>query len=217
MTRALGASLDLGQTLETVHAAERTLELALAGTASVRALEGVVSSLLTLRDRMGEMRKRSDVPPWFQEEFARLGPSLGNSIASGRSLLAFTRGEIEDEAVLLEDLLDDVKSEHVSVQIGRGAETVSGDPALLRVALRALLDHVRQSGGGPDQPVEIRAEPGVGKVLISVGAHSLLSSKNEPGVGMSLVRRIAQLHGGTLTTENVPGDGDFVVLSLRPR
>jgi light-regulated signal transduction histidine kinase (bacteriophytochrome) len=107
----------------------------------------------------------------------------------------------------------------VTVQIGRGAETVSGDPALLRVALRALLEHVRAaSQAGPETKVEIRAEAAVGTVQISLGTHSpLLASSSAPGYGLPLVRRIAELHGGGLTTESVPGDQDWMILSLKPR
>jgi GAF domain-containing protein len=219
MARALAAALDLAAALETVRGAERTLELALAGTASLRGLEDVVQSLLDLRAGLGAMRKRPDSPSWFNEEFARLGPSLSTALSSGRSLLAFTRGEVQDDAVLLDDLLEELRSDTVNVQIGQGAATVSGDHALLRVALRALLDHVRSaSNGGPETPVEIRAEAAVGKVLVSIGTHSpLLSSTSAPGYGLPLVRRIAELHGGGLTTESVAGDQDWMVLSLKTR
>jgi signal transduction histidine kinase len=219
MARSLSAALDLAASLETVHGAERTLELALAGTASGRGLEDVVQALLDLRTGLSSMRKRPDVPAWFQEEFARLGPSLATALSSGRSLLAFTRGEIQDDAVLLDDILAELKSDTVAVQIGRGAETVSGDPALLKVALRALLEHVRAaSNGGPKTPVEIRAESAVGKVLVSVGTHSPLTAPaSATAFGLSLVRKIAELHGGGLTTESVAGDQDWMVLSLKPR
>ncbi len=219
MARALAAALDLAAALETVHGAERTLELALAGSASLRGLEDVVQSLLDLRAGLGAMRKRPDSPSWFNEEFARLGPSLSTALSSGRSLLAFTRGEVQDDAVLLDDVLEELRSDTVNVQIGPGAATVSGDQALLRVALRALLDHVRAaSNGGPETTVEIRAEAAVGKVLVSIGTHSpLLSSASAPGYGLPLVRRIAELHGGGLATESVAGDQDWMVLSLKTR
>jgi signal transduction histidine kinase len=220
MAHAVSAALDLAAALETVRGAERTLELALAGTASGRGLEDVVQALLDLRAGLGSMRKRPDAPAWFQEEFARLGPSLATALSSGRSLLAFTRGEIQDDAVLLDDLLAELRSETVTVQIGRGAETVSGDPTLLRVALRAMLEHVRAaSNAGPKAPVEIRAEAGVGKVLVSVGTHSPLVASSSPasGFGLTLVRRIAELHGGGLATESIAGDEDWLILSLKPR
>jgi hypothetical protein len=90
---------------------------------------------------------------------------------------------------------------------------------MLRVALRALLEHVRAaSNGGPKTPVEIRAEAAVGKVLVSLGTHSpLLASSSAPGYGLPLVRRIAELHGGSLATESVAGDQDWMVLTLKPR
>jgi signal transduction histidine kinase len=219
MARGLSAALDLAAALETVRGAERTLELALAGTASLRGLEDVVQSLVDLREGLAAMRKRPDSPAWFQEEFARLGPSLSTALSSGRSLLAFTRGEIQSDAVPMDDLLGELKSDTVAVQIGPGVDSVSGDPALLRVALRALLEHVRAAAtGGPEAPVEIRAESAVGKVLVSVGTSSpLVASSSAPGFGLSLVRRIAEMHGGSLAAESVAGDRDWMVLSLKPR
>jgi signal recognition particle receptor subunit beta len=216
LSRALSASLELVATLETVRGAERALELALTGTASLRGLEDVVRSLVELRDRLGEMRHRPDAPRWFLEEFARLAPSLASALSVGRSLLAFNKGEIEREPILVEDLLDELRSELVTVRIAPGAESVSGDPALLRVAVRTLLDHVRGLGG--NVPVEIRAEAGGGRVLLSVGLPTSVAgtSSSPPGLGLSLARKIAELHGGSLGTASVPGVEDWFVLSLFP-
>jgi signal transduction histidine kinase len=216
VSRALSASLELAATLETVRGAERALELALTGTASLRGLEDVVCSLVELRDRLGQMRHRPDAPPWFLEEFARLAPSLASALSAGRSLLAFSKGEIEREPILVEDLLAELRSEQVTVRIAPGVESVSGDPALLRVAVRTLLDHARALGG--NVPVEIRAEPGGGRVLLSVGlpTHAAGTASPPSGLGLSLARKIAELHGGSLGTESVPGVEDWFVLSLFP-
>jgi len=35
-------------------------------------------------------------------------------------------------------------------------------------------------------------------------------------MGLSLAQRIAELHGGSLTVQNVPGLEDWLVLSLPP-
>ena len=216
MARALAATLDLASALDTVRRAERTLELALAGTASLRGLEDVVQSLLHLREGLGAMRKRPDSPPWFTEEFARLGPSLATALSSGRSLLAFTRGEIEHDAVLLDDLLDELRSPTVTVQIGV-ARTVTGDPGPACGAADPPRTRARGfARPGLTTPVEIHAEAGVGKVLVSVGTHSPLLASSPLPAGPLLARRIAELHGGSLTTESVPGDQDWMVLSLRP-
>jgi hypothetical protein len=216
VARGLSASLELAATLETVRGAERALELALTGTASLRGLEDVVRSLVALRDGLGEMRHRPDAPPWFLEEFARLAPSLASALSAGRSLLAFSKGEIEREPILVEELLAELRSERITVRIAPGAESVSGDPALLRVAVLTLLDHV--SGLGGNVPVEIRAEAAGGRVLLSVGlpTHAAGTASPPPGLGLSLARKIAELHGGSLGTESVPGVEDWFVLSLFP-
>ncbi len=218
IARALSAGLELSATLEKVKGAERALELALTGTASLRGLEDVVSALMDVRDRLGEMRGRPDAPPWFLEQFARLAPSLSTALSSGRSLLGFSRGEIEREAVLVEDLLSDLPPAEVAVRIDAGAENVSGDSALLRVAIRVLVEHVRGPARGA-APVEVRAEAAAGRVLISVGATAAAgppASGGHWGMGLSLAQRIAELHGGSLTVQNVPGLEDWLVLSLPP-
>jgi signal transduction histidine kinase len=222
ISRGLSASLELASTLETVRGAERALEMALTGTASLRGLEDVVRSLMELRDRLGEMRRRPDAPPWFLEEFARLAPSLAAALSAGRSLLAFSKGEIEREPILVEDLLAGLHSEQVNVRIAEGAETVSGDPALLRVALWTVLDHVRDLGG--NVPVEVRVEAAGGRVRLSVGlpTHREDTVRDDtvtspaPGLGLSLARKIAELHGGSLDTVSVPGVEDWFVFTLFP-
>jgi signal transduction histidine kinase len=218
ISRGLSAALELSATLEKVKNAERALELALAGTASMRGLEDVVGALVDVRDRLGEMRGRPDAPPWFVDQFARLGPSLSTALSSGRSLLAFSRGEIQRESVLVEDLFAELKQSEVTVRLDRGAEMVSGDPALLRVALRALVEHVR-GPVGVSAPVEVRAEAAAGRILVSVGTGASSPGTVRPphtGMGLTLAQRIAELHGGSLTVQSVPGLDDWLVLSLLP-
>jgi mutual gliding-motility protein MglA len=217
---ALSAALELAATLETVRGAERALEMALAGTASLGALGDVVGSLEDLRDRMGQLRRRPETPGWFIEEFARLGPSLAGALAASRSLLAFSHGEVQREPLLMEEVLSEVRSERDQVQVAPGAETISGDPALLRLGLRTLLDHARAAGlAGAAAPLEIRAAPASGHVLVSVTAHAQggdTPAEKTGALGLSLVRRIAELHGGSLRTESVPGGEEWLVLSLLP-
>jgi signal recognition particle receptor subunit beta len=218
ISQALSSSLELARALETVQAAERSLELALAGTASVRGLNEVVSFLVELRDRLGAMRKRPDAPFFFLEEFARLAPSLSGALTTARSLLAFSGGEIQREAVEIQDLVADLKAEGVTAQLGPGAEAVSGDPVLLRLALRVLVDQARNAG---TEALQIRAVAAGGQVRIS------LDEKAPPEAGASasgrasdealpLVRKIAELHGGSLTLETNGSSGTRYTLNLTP-
>ena len=51
-----------------------------------------------------------------------------------------------------------------------------------------------------------------------VGASPADPSAGKPsGLGLGVVRRIAELHGGSLTTESVPGEDDWLVLTLPAR
>jgi hypothetical protein len=96
---------------------------------------------------------------------------------------------------------------------------VSGDVALLRVGLRALVEHVRGVLEGAATPVEVRAEAADGRVLVSVGTGGALPSGGKAtsvasGMALNLAQRIAELHGGSLTAQTIPGVEDWLVLSL---
>jgi signal recognition particle receptor subunit beta len=216
--RALAAALELAATLRTVKAAERALELALAGSASLRGLEGVVRSLERLRDGLGEIRNRPDAPPWFQEQYVRLAPALGSALEDGRSLLGFSRGEVRRESVYLEDLLAELRTPDVTVDLDPAAETITADATLLRVALRAIADEVRARAGGNTAPLAIHAGVWTDGVRIAVRAlgppaEASSTPSVNAGLGLGLARRIAELHEGALEDDG-PGAAGEVVLTL---
>jgi signal recognition particle receptor subunit beta len=202
-SRALSASLELARALETVRNAERSLHLALAGTASVRGFGAIATFLLELRDRLGAMRRQPDVPPWFLADFAHLAPSLAGALAAARSLLAFSRGEIHKEPVSVRDLLAELEGPSLSVAIRAGVDTVSGDQVLLRLALAALVDHARGvPSANPPTALALQAVVEAGRIDLHLDAPGPpaggAAGRRGGDPDLELVRRIAELHGGRM-------------------
>lgn len=218
--RALSSALDLQATLETVRGAERSLEVAVQGTASVRGLSELVAFLEALRDEFAGLRRRPDIPPWFLSEFTKLSPGLLGALATSRALMAFTRGAIEKEPVDADELVSDLEGDGVQIQFATPVASVSGDRVLLRLALKALLDHARHGATGVSVPLRIASEAGQLRVFVSappppvgfLGA-PVDDTRAPAGLAVGFVRRVVELHGGQLSVEE-DGAGDRYAISL---
>jgi signal recognition particle receptor subunit beta len=222
LARALSASLELSSTLETVKSAERSMELAVSGTASVRGLGEVVDFLGSLRDEFGAMRRRGDLPPWFLPEFLKLSPGLAGALASARALVAFGRGEVAHEPVAIDELAADLATEPVELQVVGGATGVIGDRVLLRLALKALIDQAGITADGGVAPVRVTF--GGGRVRFSLNeappAIGVVGAPSEPArtnpvASLGFVKRVAELHDGALTVDDSSGVRRFT-LALPP-
>lgn len=152
-----------------------------------------------------------------------------------------TRGRLEAavDAVRAEPLRLDQLVEEMCAELPQSAprprlrtaeSVVEADAALVRVAVRNLLDNAvrhgrasdaRDGGGllvtvcGPEVVVADRG-PGVDPARLPELTERFSSPGGGTGIGLSLVRRVAEAHRGTLTVRARPGGGAEFVLRLAP-
>ncbi|GAA3071340.1 hypothetical protein GCM10020254_13910 [Streptomyces goshikiensis] len=114
------------------------------------------------------------------------------------------------------------------------ASVVTADPALVRIAVRNLLDNAVRHGATPapasaagraEVHVMVRGAtvavadrgPGIAAADLPALTERFRSPGGGTGIGLSLVCEIAAAHGGDLTADLRPGGGTLVRLSLGPR
>ncbi|MFZ2652432.1 MAG: HAMP domain-containing sensor histidine kinase, partial [Burkholderiaceae bacterium] len=120
----------------------------------------------------------------------------------------------------------------VSAVVGGDDVTVHGDERLLRRALRNLLENARRYGGSAAPEVDIRRGAQAVQLSVCDRGPGVVPAQRERifepfyrlpghaeqaggvGLGLSLVRQIAQLHRGTVQCEGRDGGGSCFVLSL---
>ncbi|MFJ8255459.1 sensor histidine kinase [Streptomyces sp. NPDC094466] len=170
--------------------------------------------------------------PRIRRAADRMADVVENLLARGR--LEAAVDVVRAEPLRLDQLVEEVCAE--VAEGGHGVEwrleesVVDADAALVRVAVRNLLDnavrHGRASGAperagllvtvrGPEVWVADRG-PGVDPARLPELAERFSSPGGGTGIGLSLVRRIAQAHRGSLTVRARPGGGAEFVLRLAP-
>jgi signal transduction histidine kinase len=123
------------------------------------------------------------------------------------------------------------EASRVEVEVDGPAIQVHGDERLLRRALRNLLENARRYGGAEVSVELVRSSSGAEVRVCDRGPgvpEALRERIFEPfyrlpghaeqaggvGLGLSLVRQIAQRHGGSVRCEARPGGGSIFVLAL---
>jgi light-regulated signal transduction histidine kinase (bacteriophytochrome) len=199
----------------------------------------MITSYLELLDRRYGDELDEDAEEFI--EFAVDGAERMRAMIEG--LLEYSRIETRGnpfEPVDLEVLFDEIRTDlQVALEENDGElaveslPTVSGDRSQLRQLFQNLLQNsIKYTGDDPPR-IHVEAERSDGEWIVAVSDEGIgidpedqdrifdvfdrLHSREEyegTGIGLSLCRRIAERHGGTVEVESEPGEGSTFFVTL---
>ncbi|MBX9402624.1 HAMP domain-containing histidine kinase [Lysobacter sp. BMK333-48F3] len=135
---------------------------------------------------------------------------------------------LQKQSLRLDLLAEAALPDDGSVALEARESVVQADPVLLQSALRNLVENALAHGRRDGAPAAVRVTVGAGWVTVEDDGpgfpESLRQRLAQPfvasagsrgaGLGLSIVRHIAQLHGGSLSLENRESGGARAVLRL---
>jgi len=145
------------------------------------------------------------------------------------------RMEAIDASAWLVETAAAARNSRLSAEIPAGLPAVRGDREALASAVLNLVDNAFKYSP-PDSPVRLAAHSGNGKLSISVtdrgpgiapeeqarifdrfyrGGNDLARQVKGAGIGLSLVKRIVEDHGGNVSVASRLGEGSTFTIDLR--
>jgi two-component system, OmpR family, sensor kinase len=217
----------------------------LAGRSLRPAARGLAQQEALLADAAHELRnpiasiqsvlEAAQIDPGSREQAIRTALESTRQIGSTvESLLLRARVEAGAESIRrvplrLDQIVTDLVAEldpDEAVRIEAGETVIEGDPVLIRIALRNLIENALRYGRGPDSKpvIEVAVEPDRVLVMdrgpgpptgVQDGFHRFREgSPGGTGLGLSIAAWIAEEHGGSLRLENRAGGGTVASLRL---
>ncbi|MDP3278881.1 MAG: HAMP domain-containing sensor histidine kinase [Deltaproteobacteria bacterium] len=173
----------------------------------------------------------------IEAEVLEMDSLVGELLASARLEFSALSRRALDPREVAERAADRASLPSEAVKMDSTLNVVHADPTLLSRALGALLDNARKYGRGT---VILRVSEGAARDTIAFavedegdgfdhddrervfeafyrGQRARESEARGVGLGLSLVRRIAEAHGGSVRAENTPNGGARVVIELPTR
>lgn len=180
----------------------------------------------------GDTTARARAEPGAPEA-VRLVDHLDRLVAGLLSRARIQAGsrELELTPLRLDQLVEQVVDEHPDAGAGivvRSEPTiVRGDPDLLAQAVRNLVENALRHGRTPDGPSPVDVRVAAGRISVRDHGPGIAEEEREKvfgdrvtaghggiGVGLAIVRWVAELHGGTAGAAAADGGGALVALTL---
>ncbi|WP_406631304.1 sensor histidine kinase [Amycolatopsis sp. WGS_07] len=216
-----------GRAIRPAAAALEQQEILLAETA--HDLRTPVAALRALAETsLRHPEQTTELLPRTVQLASRMGGIIDSLLVRAR--LAAGVDELAVQPVWLDQLVtglvEDTPSDGASVTVTAAPSRVLVDPGLVQRAIGNLLDNALRYGRQPGQPAIVHITVAGGRVVVadhgpgvepSVAEGSLdrfASGSGSTGLGLSIVRWVAQAHGGTLAVYNAEEGGAIFDLSL---
>jgi len=183
-----------------------------------------------LNDRIEDPEKRREYLEILRRENARLAQLTEAFLVSGRLHSADQRERLELRSIIKEAV--SARPDRLELEMAEGPSTVLGDREALLTALGNLIENALKFS---QDRVQVNMHPMRGEIAISVIDHGIgiprperrrvfqrfyqvdrkLSRVTEGcGLGLSIVREIAEAHGGRVELKSTPGAGSTFTFIL---
>jgi two-component system, OmpR family, sensor kinase len=215
-----------GRSIRPAAAALQQQEVLLAETA--HDLRTPVAALRALAETARDNpEKRADLLPRTVDLAARMGSIIDGLLVRAR--LAAGVEQLNMQPVWLDQLVAGVVEEtpigQARVTITAAPTKVDADPVLIQRAIGNLLDNAVRYGRQPDAEAIVHITVAGGTVTVADHGPGIdpetandpfdrFSTTGSTGLGLSIVRWVAQAHGGTLAVYNADEGGAIFELRL---
>ncbi|WP_439680285.1 sensor histidine kinase [Embleya sp. MST-111070] len=186
--------------------------------------------LATLRMVTSAGAAAPDTAPRELARATRLVDQLGRLVTGllVRARVQAGTQEVEREALrldqLVEQVVDELPPSGARFVVRTEPTVVRGDPELLAQAVRNLVDNAVKHGGG-DAAIDVEVADGAVRVRdrgpgVAEGDRERVFERRAmgptggTGIGLAIVRWVADLHGGTARITDAPGGGAVAELRL---
>ncbi len=224
---ALASHLLSGRAIRPAAAALEQQEALLAETA--HDLRTPIAALRALAETaLASPGQRADLLPRTVRLAHRMGGIIDSLLARARLAAGVERLAIQPVRLdqLVAAVVEETPADGAQVTLTAAASTVLADPTLVQRAVGNLLDNALRHGRQPGAPAIVHITVADGRIIVADNGPGVdpalgdrvtdryVSAAGSSGLGLSVVRWIAEAHGGTLAVHNSPDGGAIFELAL---